>query len=92
MHLPREGKQAAIAVVPIVSSVLFDRTAPSDDERPRQPFGMLLAQADSISVATGNDNHSGAGSIILQPDDNVSLAATSRASSELDATDTANQK
>ncbi|XP_015784393.1 USP6 N-terminal-like protein [Tetranychus urticae] len=55
----------------------------TDAEKPTRPFGMLL-QADNVSIMTGTDDRSIAGSINLKNSDSVSLAQTSRTSSEVD--------
>ncbi|KAI1301507.1 USP6 N-terminal-like protein [Halotydeus destructor] len=59
------------------------KEAPSELERPTKPFGILL-QIDNMSIMT--DNRSLAGSIILRQGDQLSLAQTSKGSSEVDLT------
>ena len=53
------------------------------DERPSKPFGMLL-QADNLSIMTGTDDRSIAGSIILKTSDSTSLAQTSKTESDVE--------
>lgn len=63
----------------------------TDAEKPTRPFGMLL-QADNASIMTGNDDRSIAGSINLKNSDSVSLAQTSRTSSEVDQNELENSE
>lgn len=57
------------------------KEGPTPNELPQRPFGLLqLDNLDSASVAT--DDQSMAGSIILRPNDTISLAQTSRTNSE----------
>jgi len=62
------------------------KEGPSEMEKPSKPFGILL-QPDNMSIMTGDDR-SIAGSIIIKQGDEISLAQTSRASSEVDLNDT----
>ncbi|XP_074601560.1 USP6 N-terminal-like protein isoform X2 [Brevipalpus obovatus] len=51
-------------------------------ERPSKPFGML-PHLDNLSVMTGTDDRSIAGSIVLRHSDSISSAQTSRTGSEV---------
>ncbi|CAG2115921.1 unnamed protein product, partial [Medioppia subpectinata] len=62
-------------------NMLSPREGPTQLELPSRPFGLILPPNRRNSFL--NDNISIAGSIILRPTDNVSLAQTSRTGSEV---------
>ena len=60
--------------------------SPSKAECPSKPLGSLL-YADNVSIMTGYDDKSIAGSIVLKTSDSVSLAQTSKTDSEFEQDD-----